>query len=105
MSLSKSQIAFLLNVSESTYLKYIILKYKKKRLPTQQIYKDRFVFGEFHHLYKNLCSDAALFLTYTRMSIETFDYIVEKITPDCSHVTTNFQKPISVEERLIVTIR
>jgi hypothetical protein len=63
------------------------------------------MFGEFHHLYGKLRGNAGLFLTYTRMSIDTFDYIIEKISPDCSHVSTNFQKPISVEERLLVTIR
>jgi hypothetical protein len=63
------------------------------------------MFGELHHLYGKLHGNAGLFLTYTRMSIDTVDYILEKISPDYSHGLTNFQKPISVEERLLVTIR
>ncbi|CAH1954389.1 unnamed protein product [Acanthoscelides obtectus] len=36
------------------------------------------------------------------MKINTSDYIVEKIRNACYHCTTNFQNPISVEERVVV---
>jgi hypothetical protein len=72
MSLSKSEMVSLLNLSESTYLKYLVLKYKKKRLPIQQIYKERFMFGEFHCLYGKLRGNAGLFLTFTRMQCSTW---------------------------------
>ena len=39
------------------------------------------------------------------MSITTFNYIVEPMKEECMDHTTNFKKPISVEERRIVTIR
>lgn len=82
-------------------------KYKKNKRSTKNtfIYDDRFIFGEFYHLYPQLRSDNALFRAYTRMTSETFDYIVEKITPEFNLQTTNFQEPISIEERLLVTMR
>jgi len=39
------------------------------------------------------------------MSPSTFDYIVQAIRQHISHISTNFQKTISVEERLFVTLR
>lgn len=53
------------------------------------IYNDRFTFGEFYHLYPQLRGDDALFRVYTRMSLETFDYILEIISPDFDLQTTN----------------
>lgn len=52
----------LLNLSKNTYLNYLTFKYKKS-LPIQLIYKDRFIFGEFHNLYGKLRGNAGLFLT------------------------------------------
>lgn len=69
------------------------------------IHDSRTQFGEFYHLYEELRHDPALFLRYTRMKVETFDYIVESIREECSHATTNFKKPIPVEERLLLTLR
>ena len=39
------------------------------------------------------------------MSPSTFDYIVQAIRQHISHISTNFHKTISVEERLFVTMR
>lgn len=66
------------------------------------ILQDRIVFGEFHHLYNQVRCDDALFQSYTRMSVETFDYIFEIIRPEFDLRSTNFQDPITVEERLVV---
>jgi len=95
-------------LSESTVLKYLLYKkYKKNKrsMANTFIYNDRLTFGEFYHLYPQLRSDNALFRAYTRMTSETFDYILEIITPEFDLRTTNFQEPISIEERLLVTIR
>jgi len=46
-----------------------------------------------------------MFRAYTRMNTDTFDYIAEHITPICQKEYSNFQDPISVEERLLITIR
>lgn len=95
-------------LSESTVLKYLLYKkYKKNKrsMANTFIYNDRLTFGEFYHLYLHLRSDNALFRAYTRMTSETFDYILKIITPKFDLRTTNFQEPISIEERLLVTIR
>ncbi|XP_060868606.1 uncharacterized protein LOC132943589 [Metopolophium dirhodum] len=63
------------------------------------------MFGEFHHLYRELRDSENLFNAYTRMSTTTFDYIVESIKPELNLKSTNFRDPISVEERLLVTLR
>ena len=89
---------------ESTTLKYLLYKkYLKKRrsVVNSIIYKDRLVFGEFFHLYPQLRKNE----TYTRMTTDTFDYILKLILPEFDLKTTNFQEPISVEQRLLVTIR
>lgn len=104
MELSSAQRKMLL--SESLAFKLYTLKKKRKRNSINQIlFKDRFEFGEFHHLYCELRSNEKLFHTYTRMTISTFDYIKKAIEHECYHITTNFKVPISVEERLLITLR
>lgn len=83
----------------------ILNKFKKKRKSKHEIYKDRLHFGEFHHLYAQLRADENAFRQYTRMIPSTFDYIVETIRDSCYHCSTNFQVPISVQERLFLTLR
>jgi hypothetical protein len=39
------------------------------------------------------------------MTSETFDYILKIIAPEFDLQTTNFQEPISIKERLLVTMR
>lgn len=46
-----------------------------------------------------------MFRADTRMNTDPFDYIAQHITPICQKEYTNFQDPISVEERLLITIR
>lgn len=103
MPLTSEQRKILL--SESLAMKFIILKKKYMRNSVHQIYKDRFEFGEFHHLYVELRADEKLFRSYTQMTPSTFDYIKEAIEQECYHITTNLKKPISVEERLLTTLR
>lgn len=103
MPLTTEQRKMLL--SESLAVKLFFLNKKRKRNPVHPIYKDRFEFGEFHHLYTQLRADDNLFRSYTRMTTSTFDYIKDAIEPECYHITTNFKVPISVEERLLITLR
>ncbi|XP_017476758.1 PREDICTED: putative nuclease HARBI1 [Rhagoletis zephyria] len=42
---------------------------------------------------------------FLRMKVEDFDYLVERLTPYICKKTTSFRKPISVGERLAVTLR
>lgn len=93
---------------ENAVLKLKVLrklaKRKKKRSP-HEIFRNRLIFGEFHHLYQQLRADSNAFRQYTRMAPATFDLIVEAIRDECYHCTTNFQKSITVEERLLLTLR
>lgn len=85
-----------------------MFRYKKMKRSfhtNSDILKDRLVFGEFYHLYNQLRNNDVLFRSYTRMTVETFDYLVEMIRPEFDLKYTNFQDPIPIEERLVVTIR
>lgn len=93
-------------LAESIGVKYYLYKkYIKKKKNINSILKNRKMFGEFHHLYRELRDNENLFYAYTRMSTTTFDYIVESIKPEFNLKSTNFRDPISVEERLLVTLR
>lgn len=81
-----------------------IRRQKRKRKPTNVIYLERARMGEFHHIYGELRQpgNSSLFYGYARMLSSTFDYIAEAIRPVIRHSVTNFQHPISVEERHFV---
>jgi len=69
------------------------------------IFQSRYQLVEFHHLYNELRKDSTKFFEYCRMSPSTLDYIVQAIRQHMSHISINFQKTISLEERLFVTLR
>lgn len=101
MALSKPNLVFLL---ESSYLKYEL--FLKKRLCwIHEINKERSKYGEFHHLYEKLRQFPERFFEYTRMKVETFDYILAKIRIHITKSDTSFRKCILPEEKLFVTIR
>lgn len=56
-------------------------------------------------IYPQLRTGNALFRVYARMTPEIFNYILEFITPEFNLRTTNFQIPILIDERLLITIR
>lgn len=91
---------------ENSFHKYQILKKCiRQRNETNSMYLERNIHGEFHNLYHELRTEPSLFKEYCRMLPTTFDYIVEAIKPILRLTATNFQRPISVEERLMVTLR
>lgn len=66
----------------------------------------RNIFGEYHHLYPDLLGFPQKFRDYTRMEIETFEYILSKIQVRLTKQWTNFVKqPITPREKLIITLR
>ena len=75
------------------------------RRSKHDILQSLYQLGEFYHLYNDLRKDSTTFFEYCRMSPSTFDYIKQAIRQYISHISTNFQKTISVEERLFVTLR
>ena len=62
------------------------------------IFQSRYQLGEFNHLYNELRKNSNKFFEYCRMSPLTFDYIVQALRQHISHISTNFQKTISVED-------
>ena len=62
--------------------------------------------GEFHHLFCELRRDPVRFHQYFRMSIDTFDYLLDQIQHKLVKKWTNFNlNPIMPAERLAVTMR
>jgi len=62
-------------------------------------------FGEFHNLLDDLLKDEVRFWRYFRMSSDTLKYILELIHTSIKKQNTNFRRPISPEEWLMVTVR
>lgn len=90
---------------ENPRLRWLIRKKTTKRQGVHDLNKNRATYGEYHHLYRQLRGDPVRFFQFLRMSVETFDYILDIIKHRLKKKTTNFKKPISPSERLYVTIR
>ncbi|KAL4126780.1 hypothetical protein QTP88_010989 [Uroleucon formosanum] len=52
-----------------------------------------------------LRNDECKFRNFTRMSTDTFDYILEILNDEIRKPDTNFRKSITPEEKLLVTLR
>jgi hypothetical protein len=76
-----------------------------ERRSKHDIFKSRYQLGEFHHLYNELRKDSTKFFECCRMSPSQFDCTVQALRQHISHIATNFQKTIPVEEKLFVTLR
>lgn len=98
-SLSDSDEDFLL-------LDSLLPKLRKRRQGVHETNKERQIYGEYHHLFLNLKDNHPdRFFQYTRMTKETFDYILEKIEWRLVKTWCNWHRPILPEERLVVTLR
>ncbi|KAJ4449246.1 hypothetical protein ANN_00643, partial [Periplaneta americana] len=78
---------------------------KRREFGVHPINRERGIFGEFHHLYGELRRFPDRFFEYSRMSIQTFDFLLNKIKARLQKQVTNFQRPISPTERLTITLR
>ena len=61
--------------------------------------------GEFYVLYPDLRHYHKRFFKTYRMSVESFDKLLELVGPQIAKKYTNFRIPISAEQRLLVMIR
>ncbi|XP_040205932.1 protein ANTAGONIST OF LIKE HETEROCHROMATIN PROTEIN 1-like [Rana temporaria] len=61
--------------------------------------------GVYHSLYSQLCSYPQKFLDYFRMSVETFDKLLQLVGPAIRRLDTRFRSCLSARERLAVTLR
>ena len=59
---------------------------------------------EFHRLFNDLKEDEQRFKSHFRMMPQTFYTILDLITEDLQKQQTNYQKPVSPEERLALTL-
>lgn len=104
MPLSKS-VRFLWFLENPVLFRTIVANRRKKRIGIDRLSRGRIVNGGFHRLYYDLRKDSSRFFEFLRMSIKTFDYILEKIEHRIQKKATNFKKPISPIERLYLTLR
>ena len=83
----------------------LTLQYENRDFWVHPINKDRHLKGEFFTLYKDLREYPDKFFRWYRMSIEQFDYILEKLRPVLQKDNNNYRDSISPEERLAITLR
>ena len=65
----------------------------------------RTVKGEFCILYPDLHHFPPKFFNMYRMSVPKFDALLKKVAPKLQKKWTIMQEPLSVEQRLIITLR
>lgn len=61
--------------------------------------------NRFFNFYYDIRKYSDKFFEYYRMSIASFDELLEKLRQKITKKTTKFRRPVSPEERLTITIR
>lgn len=59
----------------------------------------------FQLFYANLKKYPEKFFNYYRMSVSSFEELLEKVRPNLTKETTHLRNPITPEEKLTVTLR
>lgn len=80
-------------------------KKSKRRFWLHPLTTQRSEKGQFHKLYADLRSHPVKFFKYYRMSLKTFDELLELIRPGITRRDTRWRRSITPEERLSVTLR
>ncbi|XP_069615947.1 uncharacterized protein [Ranitomeya imitator] len=78
---------------------------RRRRLWVHPLLTQRQSKGHFQRLYSALRAHPDKFYLYTRMSIRTFDMLMEMLRPGLTYQDTWMRKAISAEERLLLTLR
>ena len=65
---------------------------------------ERSLKGEFYTHYADLCYYEDRFFEFYQMTTQQFDYILERIALLITKKHSNFRSPISVEQKLVLTI-
>lgn len=96
-----------MEVDEEVSLLWLLLKKKKRkrRYWVHPILRDRVVHGQFVTLYPNLRMYGKKVFDYLRMSITSFDELIELIRQDISSSETHLRPSVSPEEKLVITLR
>ena len=61
--------------------------------------------GEYYTLYKDQRNFEDRFFENYRMTVQQFDYLLRLVTPLIKKQDTNYQVPISPEQKLVLTLR
>ena len=80
---------------------------KRRTVWVRQHFQMRPVLGEFHTTFQNLIDhpDEKVFFNYMRMSYDSYKGLKDLILPHIRPIGSNWRKPISGEEKLLLTIR
>lgn len=78
-------------------------KRNKRRWWVRPIYENRRRQGHGYHLLQELRNDDEMFFNYTRMSVETFDYLLYLVGPRLKKYS--YRTPIPEMQRLALTLR
>ncbi|CAH1978729.1 unnamed protein product [Acanthoscelides obtectus] len=90
-------------------LLYLRRKYRQAKKVRQHwvhpLLTVRYLEGSFYTLFEKLRKDNSKFFNYFRMSIDTFDFIVERLLNSIKHQNTPMRACIPPKEMVAVTIR
>lgn len=78
---------------------------QSRRFWVNNLWKQRYMSGEFNNLFNDLRYDVRKFYDYYRMSYENFESLVHLLRPYMEKKQSRFRSPIPVEERLSVCLR
>ncbi|XP_069619986.1 uncharacterized protein [Ranitomeya imitator] len=78
---------------------------RRRRMWVHPLLTKRLTKGHFHRLYTALREHPEKFYLYCRMTIRTFDILLEILRPGITYQDTRMRKAISAEERLLLTLR
>ncbi|XP_052745448.1 uncharacterized protein LOC112049627 [Bicyclus anynana] len=88
---------------------YLLLRKKERKKKRQYwvhpILRDRFTHGQFQTLYPKLRSFEPKFFNYLRMSINSFDELLEMMSKQIESNDTHMRSSVSPEEKLVITLR
>lgn len=98
-----SKIAKRLLLCDNSYVNFVNMENKKMWVHEYNLHRDHD--GEFLRVYKKMRNYPDKFFNYARMSVESFDFLLNKVQDKLERTSTNFREAISAEQRLCITIR
>lgn len=88
---------------------YLLLQRKQRnkrwinrRWRVRPINEQRLMQGDYHNLFQQLKNDDDMFFRYVRMSVPTFNKLLEMVQP---YLIKQSYRALSPEERLVITLR
>ncbi|XP_073406470.1 uncharacterized protein [Dendrobates tinctorius] len=76
-----------------------------KRMWVHPIVQEREDKGHFNLLYQDLRKYPEKFVNFCRLTIPAFDRLLDLLSPELNYQETVMRRPISAEERLLITLR